>query len=115
MAIQDQFDLIAVDTRIATGIEIILAPGHTPGHIVPVISSGSEQLVCICDLAHHPLEFVQPDLCLPDFAPEQARATRTQILSRIEENSMLVFACHFHFPGLGHIVQQGDVWLRQPI
>jgi glyoxylase-like metal-dependent hydrolase (beta-lactamase superfamily II) len=113
--IEAQFDLIDGDTRIATGIEIIMAPGHTPGHIVTAISSGTEELVCICDLAHHPLEFIRPDLCLPDYDPEQAKAIRDHILSRIAENNTLAFGCHFPFPGLGHIARQDDVWLWKPI
>lgn len=114
--IKDQVYLIDGGTEIVSGIELMKAPGHSPGHILPIISSGSEQLLCICDLFHRPLELDRPDWHMsPDMMPEQASRTRIQILSHVVTPDMLVFACHFPFPGLGHIVPKGDVWQWQPI
>jgi glyoxylase-like metal-dependent hydrolase (beta-lactamase superfamily II) len=114
--IQDQVELVEDETEIVPGIEAIWTPGHTPGHIVLVISSGSEQLLCTGDLFHRKSEFERPDLRLPfDWDQEQAIQTRVQILSRFATNNPLVFVCHFPFPGLGHIVPKGNTWLWQPI
>ena len=114
--IQDRLDLVDRDREILSGIELIKAPGHSPGHIVLVISSDTEQLLCTGDLFRQPLELTQPDLYISsDFAPEQAIRTRNQIIDRIIASNMLVFACHFPFPGLGHIVPKGEAWLWQPI
>jgi glyoxylase-like metal-dependent hydrolase (beta-lactamase superfamily II) len=114
--IKDKLDLINGETRIMPGIDIIEAPGHTIGHIVPLISSGTEQLLCICDLVQQPLEFKRPDLYRSyDMVPEQALNARTQILSRFYKPNVLVFACHFSFPGLGHIIQKDGMWFWQPI
>ena len=38
--IQGQLDLIDRETEIIPGIRAVPAPGHTPGHIAVVISSG---------------------------------------------------------------------------
>jgi glyoxylase-like metal-dependent hydrolase (beta-lactamase superfamily II) len=118
MSIQDQLKLVNNEKGfIIDGIEFILTPGHTPGHIVLTISSGSEQLVCTGDLAHHPLEFAQPDLCTSfDIMPEQASTTRIKILSHATTTGSLIFSCHFPFPGLGHVIErERNVWLWQPI
>lgn len=102
---------------IVDGIEFVLAPGHTPGHIVLTISSGSEQLVYTGDMAQHPLEFAQPDLCTYfDMMPKQASLARIKILSHAVTAGSLVFSCHFPFPGLGHVIErERNVWLWQPI
>jgi glyoxylase-like metal-dependent hydrolase (beta-lactamase superfamily II) len=114
--IKDRLNLIDGDTEIIPGIELISAPGHSPDHTVLVISSGTEQLLYTCDLFQHPLQLARPDWCTAfDLMPEQAINTRTKIIGQALANNMLVFACHFPFPGLGHIVPKGNVWLWQPI
>ena len=116
ISIQDRLELVDGDKEIIPGIELIRAPGHTPGHIVLVISSGTEQLLCTCDLFRDPLDLVNPDLCLSfDYLPEEGRRTRMQILSRIAATNPLVFATHFPFPGLGHIGKRDGEWFWQPI
>jgi glyoxylase-like metal-dependent hydrolase (beta-lactamase superfamily II) len=43
--IQSQLNLIDHETEIVPGIQAIAAPGHTPGHMALVISSGGEHLL----------------------------------------------------------------------
>jgi glyoxylase-like metal-dependent hydrolase (beta-lactamase superfamily II) len=114
--IKDQLDLIDGETEIMAGIKFIMTPGHTPGHIMLSISSGTEQLLCTGDLIHLPSHLVRPDLYdVFDIAPEQGYHTKIQMLSRVVTPDVLIFASHFPFPGLGHIVKKGDGWLWQPI
>lgn len=114
--IKDQLDLVDDETEIVPGIKFIRAPGHTPDHIVPIISSGTDHLLCSCDVLQHPIQLARPDLCTAvDMSHEQASSTRTQIIHRAMESNMLVFACHFPFPGLGHIVPKDDIYLWQPL
>ena len=114
--IQERLDLIEREREILPGIHAIAAPGHTPGHMALVISSGGEQLLCISDTALHPIHLEQPEWCAAvDFAPDQVVATRRRILNRAAAEKALVLAFHFPFPGLGHIVQKGEAWQWQPI
>jgi glyoxylase-like metal-dependent hydrolase (beta-lactamase superfamily II) len=114
--IQERLDLIEREREILPGIQAISAPGHTPGHMALVISSGGEQLLCISDTALHPIHLEQPEWCAAvDFAPDQVVATRRRILNRAAAEKALVLAFHFPFPGLGHIVQKGEAWQWQPI
>jgi glyoxylase-like metal-dependent hydrolase (beta-lactamase superfamily II) len=114
--IQERLDLIKREREILPGIHAIAAPGHTPGHMALVISSGDEQLLCISDTALHPIHIEQPEWCAAvDFAPDQVVATRRRLLNRAAVEKALVLAFHFPFPGLGHIVQKGEAWRWQPI
>ena len=116
LPIQDRFDIVDYETEILPGIKAIAAPGHTPGHMILAISSGNEQLLCTFDVAHYPFQLEQPDwYFVGDIIPERAALTRRQILNRASTDKVLVMACHFPFPGLGHIIKDGEAWTWQPI
>ncbi len=116
LPVRDQFDLVKDDAEVFPGIKLMAAPGHTPGNVMVDISSGEERLVCIGDIIHSQIEFVNPEyLALFDVTPEQALHTRTRILSDIAESGILVFACHFPFPGLGYITHNEGAFTWQPI
>jgi glyoxylase-like metal-dependent hydrolase (beta-lactamase superfamily II) len=114
--IEDRLDLIEREREILPGIQAISAPGHTPGHMALLISSEGDHLLNIVDTVVHPIHLEQPEWCAAvDFAPDQVVATRRRLLNRAVAEQVLVFAFHFPFPGLGHIVQKGEAWEWQPI
>jgi glyoxylase-like metal-dependent hydrolase (beta-lactamase superfamily II) len=116
LPLQDRFDIVDYETEILPGIKATAAPGHTPGHLVLTISSGNERLLCISDIVHYPFQLEQPDWhFVGDIKPEQAALTRRQVLNRASTDNVLVMACHFPFPGLGHIRKDGEAWIWQPI
>jgi len=102
--IQDQLDLIEHETEIVPGIHAV------------AISSGSEQLLCISDLAIHPIHFEHPDwYAAVDLDPEQVVTSRRRLFDRAATEKTLVFAMHFTFPSLGHVRKKGEGWQWQPI
>jgi glyoxylase-like metal-dependent hydrolase (beta-lactamase superfamily II) len=114
--IKDRLTLIDSGAEILPGIEYLSTPGHSPDHGVLIISSENEQLLYSSDLFQHPLQMACPDLCTGlDYKPEQAVASRTQMMQRAAADKMLVFACHFPFPGIGHIVPRGKTFQWQPV
>jgi glyoxylase-like metal-dependent hydrolase (beta-lactamase superfamily II) len=114
--VKDHLTLIESGTEILPGIEYISAPGHSPDHGVLVISSGAEQLLYSSDLFQHPLQMACPDLCTGfDLVPEQAVKSRSIMMQRASADKMLVFACHFPFPGIGHIIPRGKTFQWQPV
>ncbi len=114
--IQGQLDIVDHETEIVPGIQAIAAPGHTPGHMALAISSAGEQLLCISDVALHPIHLEQPDwYAAVDFDPQQTVATRRRLLNKAATEKALVLAFHFPFPGLGCIVQKREAWQWQPI
>jgi glyoxylase-like metal-dependent hydrolase (beta-lactamase superfamily II) len=114
--IRDQICLLQDGNQIVPGIKVINAPGHTPGHINLLISSGRKQMVCIFDLMHSPQEFDHPDLFKSsDTSADQATITKNKILSQIVKIKALLFASHFPFPGLGYIEQKEDRFVWTPV
>jgi len=114
--IKGQLDLVDHETEIVPGIRAVAAQGHTPGHMALAISSGEDQLLVVSDAVLHPIHVEQPDwYAAVDFAPEQVVTTRRRLLNGASVEKALVLAFHFPFPGLGHVVQQGEGWQWQPI
>ena len=114
--LQERFTLIDREAEFLPGIKFTWAPGHSPYHCVLNISSGNEQLLYGSDLFHHPLQIAQPECSVfGDFNAEQAHHTRARIISEAAKIHTLVFACHFPFPGLGYINNNGNLLTWQPI
>jgi len=114
--IQDRVELIDEEREIAPGVEAIMAPGHTPGHMGLAISSKSEHLLCIADAVLHPIHLAHPEWhAAVDFDPEQVVATRRRILNRAAKDKTLVLAFHFPFPGLGQVSENAEGWEWHPM
>ena len=115
--IQDRLHLVDCDGEIAPGIDALPAPGHTPGHMVVSVSSAAERLLYISDTVFHPLHLEHPNwVPIYDIAPEQAAASKRQILNLAAEEKALLMGQHFPpFPSLGYVVKKGAGWQWQPI
>jgi glyoxylase-like metal-dependent hydrolase (beta-lactamase superfamily II) len=115
LPITGQFDIVEGEKEIVPGIKFELAPGHTPGNTMVVVSSGGKQLLCVGDVIHDPLELTKPGIWAEwDVSPEETNAIRAQILSRAAASNSLLFICHFPFPGLGFVVKKGAHFAWQP-
>lgn len=114
--IEGQLDLVDQETEIVPGVCAVAAPGHTPGHMALAISSRDEQLLCISDVVLHPIHLEQPEwYAAVDYDPKQVVTTRSRLLNRAAAEKALVLAFHFPFPGLGYVMQKGDVWQWQAV
>jgi glyoxylase-like metal-dependent hydrolase (beta-lactamase superfamily II) len=81
-------------------------PGHTPGHMSILITSGGEQALVLGDVAHNPVQIQEPDwVSRADIDPDLTRRTRRALIERLEREQMLVAAGHFQAPGFGRIVR----------
>lgn len=100
-----KFDKIKGGEKLLDGLEIIDAPGHTPGHIALLFSSGNDQLLHLVDSTHHHvLSFEHPDWSFAfDADPATASATRKRLLDRASADRLRTFGAHLPFPGLGHV------------
>lgn len=72
------------------------APGHTAGHAVVKVSSGSDSAVLSGDVVHSPIQIVEPgwNSCFCE-DPAQARASRDRVLGWAADHSALVLPAHF--------------------
>jgi len=103
--------------EVAPGIETIAAPGHTPGHTVFAIHSGSQSLLVLGDTAQHPAVFARhPDWQAAfDIDGAAAVATRKKIFDRAAADRMLVTGYHFPFPACGHLIKTAGGYEHVPV
>jgi glyoxylase-like metal-dependent hydrolase (beta-lactamase superfamily II) len=116
-ALKDKLDL-AVPGRVAPGVELVAAPGHTPGHSLFQISQGDEVLVNIGDAVHlYALQFARPDWTMSfDVDPAKAVKTRVELFKKWASQRTTILAAHLPFPGIGHVraAAQGYEWVPRP-
>jgi glyoxylase-like metal-dependent hydrolase (beta-lactamase superfamily II) len=87
------------------GITVTAAPGHTPGSSVLVISSGDERALLIGDVAHCPVELLEPEwAALSDVDPELARHTREALAREYEGTDIPMAASHFEGMQFGRLL-----------
>jgi len=103
--------------EVASGIETVPAPGHTPGHTVFAIHSGDQSLLVLGDTAQHPAVFARhPDWQAAfDVDGTQAVATRKRIFDRAAADRMLVTGYHFPFPACGHLIKTASGYEHVPV
>jgi glyoxylase-like metal-dependent hydrolase (beta-lactamase superfamily II) len=108
--LKSRFNLVDDKYEILPGIDLVPAPGHTPGNIMVDIRSEGERLLCIGDIIHKARELAEPEMFAAfDVTPEEALKTRLKILAKAAGEGTFVFACHFDFPGLGYIREKKGV------
>jgi len=115
-AIKDRVQLIETEGEFLPGIHAIHAPGHTAGHMVIRIESGGEQFVHLVDAIHHPSQITYPEWS-PQFdqQPVLSAETRKRLIEMAEREQIAVMAYHFPFPGMGHVIRDGDELKWHPI
>lgn len=95
----DRMETWAADGSIAAGIDVRLAPGHTPGSSVVVLSDGGARALLLGDLIHCPLELMDDDFnLLVDHDQDMADRVREAYARELEGTDVLASAAHF--PGL---------------
>jgi glyoxylase-like metal-dependent hydrolase (beta-lactamase superfamily II) len=97
--IEARFEQWDGDTTLASGIDLRMTPGHTPGSTTIVLSSGTERLVLLGDVVHCPVELLDVEWAgLGDVDPALALKTREALARELEGAQVTVGAAHF--PGL---------------
>lgn len=102
--------------KVIPGVQAVSTTGHTPGHSSYEISSGSEKLFYLGDLAHHSIISVQRPAWSIQFDMDHAaaEATRQKTLAALAADHERVYAVHFPFPGIGRVTAKGDSLAWQP-
>lgn len=114
--IEPLLDFVEPGDEIVPGIVAVDASGHTPGQMALSITSNGEQLLALADAVIHPLHIEQPDWVAPlDLLVNETAVTRRRLLGQAAVEKMLVFAPHFAFPSLGHVILDGDGWRWQEL
>jgi glyoxylase-like metal-dependent hydrolase (beta-lactamase superfamily II) len=95
----DRLETWSTDGTIVPGLDAMVAPGHTPGSTIVVVSSGADRALLLGDVVHCPVELLDDEWAgLGDVDPDLARRTRIALARELEGTDTPVAAAHF--PGL---------------
>ncbi len=97
--------IVEDDYQIDDGLWLEPAPGHTPGHVMLNLQSGSHKGLMSGDVIHHPLQLIKPhwsSRACED--PIQSATSRISMLERIADTDTLLCPAHFGSPSMGHVV-----------
>jgi glyoxylase-like metal-dependent hydrolase (beta-lactamase superfamily II) len=118
-ALKDHLELVAGGDRILDGIELLDTPGHTPGHLAVLFSSGRAQLLHFADAAHHhALSFANPSWRFAfDADAALAAQSRRKLFDRAAADRLRLFGAHMPFPALGRVRAAGSAYefLLEPL
>jgi glyoxylase-like metal-dependent hydrolase (beta-lactamase superfamily II) len=104
--------LVDGEHRIADGVTVQLAPGHTPGHQVVVAESRGERAVLSGDLANHPAQVSEPRWATgSDQDPEVAATTRAEWFDAVEQWNAMLCTAHFADPFARLVRKDGQRFL----
>lgn len=108
--IEDQVQLFDDGAEILPGVQSVLTPGHTPGHMSFAVQAGGQGLMVVGDaLANPHLAFERPDWeASADQIPDMAAATRLRLLDRITADELLILGFHLPGGGIGRAERQGE-------
>jgi glyoxylase-like metal-dependent hydrolase (beta-lactamase superfamily II) len=96
--------------EVVPGITAIATPGHTPGHISFVVSSGSKRVLVQGDVALAPEVFVKhPDYQIVfDVQGDVAVATRKKVYDMALAEKLPIIGYHFPFGSLNYVEKTGS-------
>lgn len=97
-------------------VKAVATQGHTPGHSSYEVGSGDDKVFYLGDVAHHSVLSVQRPAWEIQFDHDHAagEAMREQTLAQLATANARVFAVHFPFAGVGHVVAEGQGFVWKP-
>ena len=101
--------------QIGRHVDLLDAPGHTPGNLCVRVTGSKAELLLAGDLLHHPLQLVDPDIstryCVD---PNQASATRRDILTAVTKRGMVLQTAHFAGISASRLNKEGTRYTLVP-
>ncbi len=93
------------DGELLPGLTALATPGHSPGHMCYVISSGTDRAIMLGDAISCPLQLQNPEFEIAaDADPKLAIRTRDRIFREIEGTNTMVGGPHFPELRLGRVL-----------
>jgi glyoxylase-like metal-dependent hydrolase (beta-lactamase superfamily II) len=109
--LQPNFQLLkGGESLLGNAVEVEAAPGHTSGHVVFRIKSGTQSLLHMMDVSHHhTLMFTNPGWGIAfDHEPEQAIVTRKKLFAKLAATKERAYGFHLPWPGIGRLLPRGQ-------
>ena len=113
---QSQLRTFEEKHEVAPGVLVTRTGGHTPGHSVVRLASGSDRLTFAGDAVFQ-VGFEHPDWYNGfEHDPEEAARVRVRLLRELAANRESLVATHLSFPSVCHVAVDGDVfrWVPGP-
>jgi glyoxylase-like metal-dependent hydrolase (beta-lactamase superfamily II) len=108
-------DIVAPDAELGSGLRLQPTAGHTPGHVSLRVDADDEAVLVTGDVIHHPLQCAAPAVAfVSDDQPEQARATRHELLEQMADPAVVMIGTHFPTLPLGQVKPHDRTWRYQP-
>jgi glyoxylase-like metal-dependent hydrolase (beta-lactamase superfamily II) len=101
---------VSGNRNLTDGIQIIPAPGETPGHQIVRVSSDGQTCYCLGDLYHHPVEINHPEWMSYWANADDNRSSRQRLVdAALAENALLIAT---HIPTIGRLKRtaSGVIW-----
>ncbi|PZM10576.1 MBL fold metallo-hydrolase [Rhizobium tubonense] len=104
--------LVDDGAEVAPGMELISAPGHTPGQSGYLVTSGKEQLLVSADIMYVPALLAPHPEWEGSYDQDgpMAVATRRRLIDRVIADNIRICGSHFPFPGSGTFVKDGKAY-----
>ena len=109
-AVEDRVELVHDDgVTLLPGMTTRLTPGHTPGHMSTVISSGNERLIVLGDALHCPAQLTELEWeFFYDVDAALARKTRAALVEEAAVPNTSLLPCHFPEMQASRLLPVGD-------
>jgi glyoxylase-like metal-dependent hydrolase (beta-lactamase superfamily II) len=103
--------------EVVPGITALATPGHTPGHVWHLLSSGSQTVMAQADVTNHPALFVRNPGWWATFDMDGAQAedTRRKLYDRMAADRTMMQGFHYPFPAAGYIEKDGQGYRLVPV
>lgn len=100
-------------TAVVPGVSLLPTPGHTPGHLSVVVSSGSARALLLGDAIVCPVQLDEPAwTSMGDVDPQLARRTRERLFRELENPDTAGAGAHFPELQFGRLLTgRGRTWL----
>lgn len=103
-------ELVDSPLDLAEGVQLIPAPGESPGHQIVRVQSEGQILYCLGDLYHHPVEVDVPELWVHWAEAESTRRSRQALVEAALAEEAILIATHIPTPGRLKETPAGVVW-----
>jgi glyoxylase-like metal-dependent hydrolase (beta-lactamase superfamily II) len=101
-----RLEAFEADTTLLPGLDARHVPGHTPGSMIYVLSSGADRVLLLGDVMHSPAEVTDPGWeSVWDVDPAAAKRMRTTLIDGAADRPDVLAAAHFPF---GRVVTVDD-------
>ncbi|MBI2172353.1 MAG: MBL fold metallo-hydrolase [Chloroflexi bacterium] len=102
---------------ITNEVTTLATPGHTPGHVVVLVSSQGQRAMIVGDVLHSKVQVQQPSWCAAaDTNKSDSMRSREDLLRRAETQDYIVAAGHFPLDAhVGRVVARNGRRYWQPL